>query len=167
MRRYSRTWAESTGGAPSTDTTGTEPAPVDTVTDTTVTATTVTDDAPRIATPAPGTVSEAVGGVKSVSGALGIDFGADGAASTGGLKFPQGIAAPTGLTSRGDPINYGLDATGTVLTATAGGREVFTVALNPNTGTYTFTLKDGEGVTHASSTANSRGLDFSFSVQRR
>ncbi|KAF0113515.1 MAG: outer membrane adhesin-like protein [Rhodospirillaceae bacterium] len=102
----------------------------------------------------------------SVMRTLEIDYGADGTANTGGLRFPQGgIAAPDGLTSRGASISYGLDETGTVLTATAGtgigARDVFTVALNPDTKAYTFTLKDT--LDHAPS-SGSLDLGFSYTV---
>ena len=78
------------------------------------------------------------------SGFLGIfggDFGADGPGANSGLSFaPQ--AAPAGLTSRGDAVSYSVSADGQVLTATAGGRTVFTVTLDLDNSEYDLVLSD-------------------------
>ncbi|MEC9268491.1 MAG: Ig-like domain-containing protein [Pseudomonadota bacterium] len=90
-------------------------------------------------------------GALAVNGNLGlageelisIDYGADGAAAGAptGLGYSDltfTIEGPAGLTSQGDAVTY--QQNGDVLTATAGGRDVFTVQLNAD-GTFTFTLK--------------------------
>ena len=78
------------------------------------------------------------------SGFLGIfggDFGADGPGAGSGLSFaPQD--APAGLTSRGDAVSYSVSADGQVLTATAGGRTVFTVTLDLDNSEYDLVLSD-------------------------
>ncbi|WP_227421636.1 T1SS-143 repeat domain-containing protein [Pacificispira spongiicola] len=75
---------------------------------------------------------------------ISIDYGADGAADGapsglgyGDLDFT--ISGPEGLTSNGDAVTY--SQSGNVLTATADGRDVFTVTLNAD-GSFTFTLMD-------------------------
>ncbi|MEQ8443519.1 MAG: DUF5801 repeats-in-toxin domain-containing protein, partial [Alphaproteobacteria bacterium] len=93
-----------------------------------------------------------------------IDYGADGPAdgAPDGLGFADmdwTITGPSGLTSNGDAITY--SQTGNVLTATADGREVFTVEANPD-GTYTFTLKDQ--IDHEDANGqNVEGLNFGIS----
>lgn len=93
----------------------------------------------------------------TVGGSLGIDFGADDANAVvdGGTPSSDGDRAVTfnvstiaaldllNLTSEGDPIAYGLSPDGTVLTATAGGRMIFTVTLSDtDDGSYIFDLVD-------------------------
>ena len=113
-------------------------------------------------------VADDLGGVATVAtGSLNISFGsddtddaADGAVqdSPSGLgdrsvTFADGAVAgnnvvnaggvPLALTSDGVALTYALNADGTVLTATAGARTVFTVALSDDgAGSYTFTLLD-------------------------
>ncbi|MEQ8440306.1 MAG: LamG-like jellyroll fold domain-containing protein [Alphaproteobacteria bacterium] len=75
---------------------------------------------------------------------IGIDYGADGAGdgAPAGVTFADldfTIEGPAGLTSQGEAVTY--SQTGNVLTAEAGGREIFTVEVNGD-GSYTFTLKD-------------------------
>ncbi|MGB7509732.1 MAG: DUF5801 repeats-in-toxin domain-containing protein, partial [Pelodictyon phaeoclathratiforme] len=48
------------------------------------------------------------------------------------------VGLPQDLTSAGDSVTYAV--TGNTLTATAGGRTVFSLVLDPSTGDYTFTL---------------------------
>ncbi|WP_137896124.1 hypothetical protein [Ramlibacter sp. 2FC] len=68
--------------------------------------------------------------------------GADGLASFGLSSDPLDIAGlPQGLTSKGDAVTYAV--VGNKLTASAGGREVFTLEItNTVSGAYLFTLKD-------------------------
>lgn len=93
----------------------------------------------------------------TVRGNLGIDFGADDGNSIvdGGFSAGNGDRAVTfspdliaslelqGLTSHGDPVTYILSGEGTVLTASAGARTIFTVTLSDQeTGSYLFDLND-------------------------
>ena len=75
---------------------------------------------------------------------ISIDYGADGAApgapsSLGYADLTFTIEGPEGLTSQGEEITY--SQTGDVMTASADGRDVFTVTLNAD-GSFTFTLMD-------------------------
>ncbi len=74
----------------------------------------------------------------AATGDLNIDFGADGP----GTVSLAGNVAPAGLESNGDTVSYSVSTDGTVLTATAGGRDIFTVTTNAAAGTYTFELLD-------------------------
>jgi T1SS-143 domain-containing protein len=93
------------------------------------------------------------------TGALNISWGADDGdvSDTGGVQdTPTGVgnrsvtfltsldgASPAGLTSNGEQVTYTLNGDGTELTASAGGRTVFTVSLSDDgAGTYSFTLLD-------------------------
>ncbi|MGE3340318.1 MAG: DUF5801 repeats-in-toxin domain-containing protein, partial [Alphaproteobacteria bacterium] len=67
--------------------------------------------------------------------------------------------APVGLTSQGDAVSYAVS--GTSLVATAGGRTVFTVALDAVTGSYAFTLYDQ--LDHAAG-ADANLLSLAFGV---
>ncbi|NMM46753.1 hypothetical protein HH303_19885, partial [Rhodospirillaceae bacterium KN72] len=109
----------------------------------------------------------------SVSGDIGfdsgdlitIDYGADGPAAGAptGLGFGDmdfTVSGPSGLTSQGDAITYSYDEGTDTLTATAGGREVFTVQLNGD-GTFTFDLKDS--IDHPDGSGENYS-DLTFSV---
>ncbi|NMM46756.1 hypothetical protein HH303_19900, partial [Rhodospirillaceae bacterium KN72] len=94
-----------------------------------------------------------------------IDYGADGPAAgapTGltAADLDYTIEGPAGLTSQGEAVTYSYDEGTDTLTATAGGREVFTVTLDGNGG-YTFELKDS--LDHADG-ADENALDLSFTV---
>jgi len=93
----------------------------------------------------------------TVRGNLGIDFGADDGNSIvdGGFSAGNGDRSVTfspeliaslelrGLTSHGDPVTYVLSGEGTVLTASAGARTIFTATLSDQeTGSYVFDLND-------------------------
>ena len=99
------------------------------------------------------------GDATTVAGSLDISWGADDGdvADTGGQDTPGGFgnrsvqfasdATTTldglGLTSQGVTITYALSASNTVLTASAGGRTVFTVSLSDDgAGSYLFDLVD-------------------------
>jgi len=76
---------------------------------------------------------------------ISIDYGADGAADNAptALQYDDMdwvVTGPAGLTSAGEAITYN-DPAGDVLTATAGGRDIFTVTLNSD-GSYTFEMLD-------------------------
>jgi len=76
---------------------------------------------------------------------ISIDYGADGPApgAPSGIGYGEmdfTITGPEGLMSQGAEVEYDNSTPGE-LTATADGREVFTVSLNDD-GTFTFTLKD-------------------------
>ena len=107
------------------------------------------------------TVTNAVidtdGDATTVAGSLNISFGADDGNTVvnGGTPSGPGDRAVTfasdavstldalNLTSEGDTISYALSANDTVLTATAGGRTIFTVTLSDTgDGSYLFDLVD-------------------------
>ena len=60
-----------------------------------------------------------------------------------GLTGTQSLldAASSGLQSKGDDVSYSVNPAGTVLTATAGGRTVFTLTVNAD-GSWSFDLED-------------------------
>ncbi|AGH96938.1 T1SS-143 repeat domain-containing protein [Micavibrio aeruginosavorus] len=97
---------------------------------------TVTDDEPQNFN-APGkTVDETTlhtSPTVTVTNTLTANFGSD---APGSFGFAG--AAPSGLTSNGVPVVVTLS--GNTYTATAGGDPIFTLSLNPATGTYTFNL---------------------------
>lgn len=122
-----------------------------------------------------------LGDATIVSGSLDIAWGADdananvdGGIAVGGavsgdraLTFADdAIATLTalGLTSDGVALSYALSANGTLLTASADGRTVFTVALSDAAaGGYTFTLLDN--LDHPAGDAeNDRTLTFRFTA---
>ncbi len=93
----------------------------------------------------------------TVGGSLDIDFGADdaNAVENGGTPSGDGDRAVTfnastitalnllNLTSEGDALSYAITGNGTVLTAEAGGRTIFTVTLSDtDNGSYIFDLVD-------------------------
>ncbi|WP_160005264.1 VCBS domain-containing protein [Rhizobium sp. 18055] len=101
-------------------------------------------------------------------GNLAVDWGADnnnsGVSNNRSLAF-SGIVngAPSGLTHDGVAIVYTLSQNNTVLTAKAGGTEIFTVSLSDDgTGSYTFVLKDS--IDHTSGNGTSATLDFGFTA---
>ncbi|MGM4918884.1 T1SS-143 repeat domain-containing protein [Tardiphaga sp. 813_E8_N1_3] len=72
-------------------------------------------------------------------------------------------AAPSGLTSNGEAITYVLSENGTLLTASAGERVVFTVKLSDvDSGTYTFALLDN--LDHVGANGASIALGFNFTA---
>jgi T1SS-143 domain-containing protein len=101
-------------------------------------------------------------------GNLAVDWGADsnnsGVSNNRSLAF-SGIVngAPSGLTHDGVAIVYTLSQNNTVLTAKAGGTEIFTVSLSDDgTGSYTFVLKDS--IDHTSGNGTSATLSFGFTA---
>jgi T1SS-143 domain-containing protein len=119
----------------------------------------VQDDVPTIGTVAGGQVDED-GGLPggnpfgsgdaflvgtTTSHSLNISWGADnhdtGTTSNRSATFATDLAAPAGLTADGVQVVYSYNADHTVLTASAGGHDVFRVTLNDSgSGTYTFQL---------------------------
>jgi len=114
-----------------------------------------------------------------VSGDLAISWGADNADNATGLRqdAPTGVgdrsvtfddaldgATPSGLTSDGEQVSYSLNAEGTVLTASAGGRIVFIASVNDDdTGSYTFRLLDN--LDHSTvDTEDNINLEFGFAA---
>ena len=110
-----------------------------------------------------GVDGDVAGEAVSSTGTLGVLWGADNAdtADVGGVQdgaaggtltgralfftnatvLVNGVA--TALTSHGDTVTYALSNAGTTLTASAGGRVVFTVTLSDDgSGSYVFTLRD-------------------------
>ncbi|WP_218044970.1 DUF5801 repeats-in-toxin domain-containing protein [Kiloniella majae] len=75
----------------------------------------------------------------SVTGDLAIDFGADGPGT--GISFDTAAYETLGLSNGlGEtPLTYSV--LGNVLTAHAGSEEIFTLSIDPLSGTYNFTLK--------------------------
>jgi T1SS-143 domain-containing protein len=101
-------------------------------------------------------------------GNLAVDWGADsnnsGVSNNRSLAF-SGIVngASSGLTHDGVAIVYTLSQNNTVLTAKAGGTEIFTVSLSDDgTGSYTFVLKDS--IDHTSGNGTSATLSFGFTA---
>ncbi|WP_441227843.1 T1SS-143 repeat domain-containing protein [Tardiphaga sp. 20_F10_N6_6] len=98
---------------------------------------------------------------------LNINWGADDVNNNGAsidrkVAFTT-AAAPSGLTSNGEAITYVLSENGTLLTASAGERVVFTVKLSDiNSGTYTFTLLDN--LDHVGANGASIALGFNFTA---
>ncbi|SNT64529.1 T1SS-143 domain-containing protein, partial [Tardiphaga sp. OK246] len=81
----------------------------------------------------------------TTSHSLNISWGADnnnsGTANNRSATFATDLVAPAGLTADGVQVVYSYNADHTVLTASAGGHDVFRVTLNDsNSGTYTFEL---------------------------
>ncbi|MGE8087902.1 retention module-containing protein [Ectopseudomonas guguanensis] len=91
--------------------------------------------------------AEGGGQVLSVSGAAGtldalVNFGADG---RGGFKLSTEVGALTaleslGLKSGGEALSYSVSVDGTTLTATAGGKTIFTLTVGTD-GSYEFLLQ--------------------------
>jgi len=102
---------------------------------------------------------DVAGAALTANGDLNINWGADDG-DTRQVTFAT-QTAPAGLTSNGEAVSYSISADGTVLTATAGSRTVFTVELSEDgRGTYDFTLLDN--LDHP--TANTEDdIDLSFS----
>ncbi len=104
---------------------------------------------------------------KALNGiSLNVDWNSDDANAGGtndrSVAFTTS-AAPSGLTSNGQTIIYTLSDNGTLLTATAGARTVFTVQLSDTgNGTYTFNLLDN--LDHAGANGASLPLTFSFTA---
>lgn len=114
----------------------------------------------------------------TVAGTLNIAFGADdsNAVVNGGTPAGPGDRAVTfatdavttlialGLTSEGDALGYAVSPDGTTLTATAGGRTIFTVTLSDTgSGSYLFDLEDT--LDHADgSTEDNIDLVFNFTA---
>ncbi|MGM4927015.1 T1SS-143 repeat domain-containing protein [Tardiphaga sp. 619_E2_N8_5] len=98
---------------------------------------------------------------------LNINWGADDVNNNGAsidrkVAFTT-AAAPSGLTSNGEAITYVLSENGTLLTASAGERVVFTVKLSDvDSGTYTFTLLDN--LDHVGANGASIALGFNFTA---
>lgn len=98
---------------------------------------------------------------------LNINWGADDANNNGAsidrkVAFTT-AAAPSGLTSNGEAITYVLSENGTLLTASAGDRVVFTVKLSDvDSGTYTFKLLDN--LDHVGNNGASIALGFNFTA---
>ncbi|KZD20585.1 DUF5801 repeats-in-toxin domain-containing protein [Tardiphaga robiniae] len=98
---------------------------------------------------------------------LNINWGADDVNNNGAsidrkVAFTA-AAAPSGLTSNGEAITYVLSENGTLLTASAGERVVFTVKLSDvDSGTYTFTLLDN--LDHVGANGASIALGFNFTA---
>ncbi|MEZ0220464.1 MAG: outer membrane adhesin-like protein, partial [Tardiphaga sp.] len=98
---------------------------------------------------------------------LNINWGADDVNNNGAsidrkVAFTT-AAAPSGLTSNGEAITYVLSENGTLLTASAGERVVFTVKLSDvDSGTYTFALLDN--LDHVGANGASIALGFNFTA---
>ncbi len=132
----------------------------------------VIDDVPTAAPIADETVAETTGGEGNAfvtaiaTSSLNIDWNSDDANPGAGVidrkvAFAAGLSAPTGLTSNGEAISYGFNADRTLLTATAGGRTIFTVQLSDaGNGAYTFTLSDN--LDHLGASAASQALGFAI-----
>ncbi|WP_413037909.1 DUF5801 repeats-in-toxin domain-containing protein [Pseudovibrio exalbescens] len=72
--------------------------------------------------------------------------------------------ASIALTSQSEPVTYALNADGTVLTATAGNRTVFTVTLlDDGSGKYVFEMLDT--IDHPNGTPESLDLTFDFTAR--
>ncbi|MGM4961962.1 T1SS-143 repeat domain-containing protein [Tardiphaga sp. 1201_B9_N1_1] len=135
----------------------------------------ITDDVPTAGEIESQTLSEqtqsgATNGFVSTSldsVSLNINWGADDVNNNGAsidrkVAFTT-AAAPSGLTSNGEAITYVLSENGTLLTASAGERVVFTVKLSDvDSGTYTFTLKDN--LDHVGANGASIALGFNFTA---
>ena len=106
----------------------------------------------------------------AVTGDLAVDWGADdsdndallGATGDRTLTFDPALDGATApYTADGNPIIYSLSADGTVLTASSGGTDIFTVELNDDdSGSYTFTLL--EAFDHPESGEDVATFDFDF-----
>jgi T1SS-143 domain-containing protein len=97
------------------------------------------------------------------TGSLGVDWGADSGAARSVTFAPSlnGLTLP--LTSDGEQISYAVTNGGTLLTATAGARTVFTVELsNANAGEYTVTLLDNLDHDDSSGRGDAFGLAFGY-----
>lgn len=99
---------------------------------------TVSDDTPIALSPEDAVLSNKDGAPKvfdlDFDNNVTNNYGADGA---GNVRFSASLNGDSGLTSLGNPITYAVSGSGLVLTATAGNQTVFTVTLNPASGTYT------------------------------
>ncbi|HEV7257126.1 MAG TPA: DUF5801 repeats-in-toxin domain-containing protein [Bosea sp. (in: a-proteobacteria)] len=132
----------------------------------------VIDDVPTAAPIADETIAETTGGEDDsfvtaiATSSLNIDWNSDEANTNAGtidrkVGFAAGLSAPAGLTSNGEAISYGFNADRTLLTATAGGRTIFTVQLSDaGNGAYTFTLSDN--IDHLGASAASLALGFAI-----
>jgi hypothetical protein len=108
------------------------------------------------------------------TGAYSADFGATGASSTGGFEFLTGSAlqqafkaAMTGITSNGAAVDTVTMSGGTLFASTSGvnAHPVFALQLQPNSGTYTFTLLNPVDQKKVSLLDESVTLDLSGLVQ--
>ncbi|WP_349363819.1 MAG: DUF5801 repeats-in-toxin domain-containing protein [Roseitalea porphyridii] len=82
------------------------------------------------------------GGASDGDGDRAVNF-TDTGSAVANITVNGGAIDPATLTSRGDAITYALSNDGGTLTATAGGRTVFTVTLSDQgSGSYTFELED-------------------------
>ncbi|QLF94319.1 retention module-containing protein [Pseudomonas sp. ABC1] len=112
------------------------------------------DDGPTITAPEDSSVSEsslATGtspdsSKLAVSGSLGVHYGADAGASKATYFTADTLAGLPTLKSNGAVLTYSISneiasGKGYTLTATAGGKTIFTVTIDQVTGRYTFTLQ--------------------------
>jgi T1SS-143 domain-containing protein len=106
---------------------------------TNVTLTWTPDDVPVIIQPENVAVDETnMNPNTSTNGQIDATFGADGPGTYSGSNISQ----LNGLTSNGDAVSVNYNVNTNTYTGTAGGRDVFTLSINPATGGYTFTLLD-------------------------
>jgi T1SS-143 domain-containing protein len=106
---------------------------------TNVTLTWTPDDVPVIIQPENVAVDEPnMNPNTSTNGQIDATFGADGPGTYSGSNISQ----LNGLTSNGDAVSVNYNVNTNTYTGTAGGRDVFTLSINPATGGYTFTLLD-------------------------
>ncbi|WP_349363818.1 MAG: hypothetical protein ABL307_00005 [Roseitalea porphyridii] len=135
-------------------------------------ATVATGDLNIVWGPDDGDVADSATDQDPVTGAAGnrsVTFTAPVAIAN--VTVNAGTIDPATLTSRGEALSYALDSDATVLTATAGGRTVFTVTLfDDDTGSYRFELFDvldhplqDDPSTGAVETAFEDDLVFTFS----
>ncbi len=98
----------------------------------------------------------------SDTGSLNIAWGADDDLSLRSVAFDTALAGTTTLKSNGETVEYTLSNGDTLLTATAGGRAIFTVELSKSgDGSYTFTLLDS--LDHIG-VGNDTSLDLAFGI---
>ncbi len=113
----------------------------------------VLDDGPSVEVSAV-TVDE-TGGFDSASGSYGVNFGADGKGSAGL------VSGPSGLTSHGLAVTNTVSADGLTITgSTAGTKVVYTLTLDPSTGTYVF--KQFAPLDHPNAADHNDALNLGF-----